>query len=144
MVMREGSKVEEADVVGLFATPAHAYTKLLVGALPKLGEAAGPAPPASATTVLSVRNLVKRFPIRRGLLKSVVGYVHAVENVSFELGAGETLALVGKSGCGKSTTGARLVKLMEPTAGTHSPAPERDITALSKGGDCGRAARHSR
>ncbi len=50
VVMREGSKVEEADVVGLFATPAHAYTKLLVGALPKLGEAAGPAPPASADT----------------------------------------------------------------------------------------------
>ncbi len=130
VVMRDGAKVEEAGVVQLFAAPAQDYSRMLVGALPRLGEAAGPAPPAVAEPVLRVRNLVKRFPIRRGLLKSVVGNVHAVENVSFDVGAGETLALVGESGCGKSTTGRALMKLVEPSAGTVEIAG-RDVTALS-------------
>ena len=132
VVMRQGSKVEEAEVVPLFTAPLHPYTRMLVQALPRMGEGRGPpaSTAAAAEPVLSVRDLTKRFPIRRGLLKSLAGHVHAVEKVSFDLGAGETLALVGESGCGKSTTGRALMKLVEPTAGSIIIAG-RDVTALS-------------
>lgn len=67
--------------------------------------------------LLSVRNLVKRFPITKGLLRRVVGHIHAVSDVSFEIGRGETYALVGESGCGKTTTGRVILRLIEPTEG---------------------------
>jgi oligopeptide transport system ATP-binding protein len=68
-------------------------------------------------SLLVVENLVKRFPVQGGLLRRNVGAVHAVDDVSFRLDAGETLALVGESGCGKSTTGRLLLRLIEPTSG---------------------------
>ena len=68
--------------------------------------------------LLEVSNLTTRFPIRSGLFGKVSGRVHAVENISFTLRAGETLALVGESGCGKSTTGRSILKLTEPDSGT--------------------------
>jgi len=64
-----------------------------------------------------VQNLKKHFPIRRGLLKRTVGYVRAIDDVSFTVLAGETLALVGESGCGKTTTGRTIIRLIEPTSG---------------------------
>ena len=67
--------------------------------------------------LLEVKNLKKYFPIRRGLLKRVVGHVHAVEGVSFFIREGETLGLVGESGCGKTTTGRIILRGIEPTEG---------------------------
>ena len=67
--------------------------------------------------VLRVAGLKKFFPVRRGLLQSVAGHVRAVDGVSFDIQAGETLCLVGESGCGKSTVGKTILRLQEPTAG---------------------------
>ncbi|HET9444291.1 MAG TPA: oligopeptide/dipeptide ABC transporter ATP-binding protein [Acidimicrobiales bacterium] len=77
------------------------------------------APPATATEViLEARDLVKHFPVRTGLLRRTAGQVHAVCGVSFELARGETLGLVGESGCGKSTTGRLTLGLLPPTSGS--------------------------
>ncbi len=77
-----------------------------------------PAPrPTSGKPLLEVRDLEQRFPISRGLLRAPTEFVHAVDGISFDIAPGESLGLVGESGCGKSTTGRMLVKLMEPTGG---------------------------
>ena len=68
-------------------------------------------------TLLDVNKLQVYFPIKRGLMKKTVGYVHAVEEISFSVGRREVFALVGESGCGKSTTGRAILRLIEPTSG---------------------------
>jgi peptide/nickel transport system ATP-binding protein len=81
--------------------------------------------------VLDVRDLKKHFPIRKGLLQRTGGTVFAVDGVSFSIQEGETLGLVGESGCGKSTVGRTILRLMEPTAGSIK-IDGHDITHLSK------------
>jgi glutathione transport system ATP-binding protein len=134
VVMYRGNKVEEGRVEDIFENPQHDYTKALLSAVPKLGEMTGkalPEPmrllgstgpaavpiPGTDTPLLTVRNLVTRFPVRGGLFRRTVANVHAVEDVSFTLNKGRTLSLVGESGCGKSTCGRSILRLVEPMSG---------------------------
>ena len=137
-VMYRGEVVENAPVARLFSAPQQLYTQALLAAVPKLGSMQGQPLPAKfpllhsdavddvpqdtvrrlQPPILQVRDLVTRFDIRGGLLNRVKSRVHAVEKVSFDLYAGETLALVGESGCGKSTTGRSLLKLVASQGGT--------------------------
>src|SRR5690242_6876988 len=81
--------------------------------------------------LLEVTDLVKHYPVRAGVLRRRVGTVHAVDGVSFALGVGETLGLVGESGCGKSTVARSVLRLVEPTSGAIR-IDGQDITHLRK------------
>jgi len=90
--------------------------------------------------LLQVRDLKKYFPIKRGVLRRTVGYVQAVDGISFDIYKGETLGLVGESGCGKSTAGRTILQLEEPTAGTVRFA-DRELTSMGSN-DIRKARRH--
>ena len=135
VVMYQGRKVEEGTVHEIFNNPQHEYTKALLAAVPKLGEMASKKYPEPMRLVgekktnalkpivgtneplLRVNNLVTRYPVKGGVFRRTVARVHAVEDVSFTIMKGKTLSLVGESGCGKSTVGRSLIRLVEPTSG---------------------------
>jgi peptide/nickel transport system ATP-binding protein/glutathione transport system ATP-binding protein len=142
VVMYRGRIVESGPVTEIFESPKADYTRTLLSAVPRLGEMTGkaaperlsglgatprteaavPPTPAGAGPLLSVQNLVTRFPVKGGILRRTVAEVHAVENVSFDIRPGQTMALVGESGSGKSTCGRSILRLVEPRSGEISLA----------------------
>ena len=130
LVMNKGRDVEHGPLREVFHHPKDDYTRKLLAAVPRLGEMTGTDKPKrapaqaraeeeaeKAAPVLEVDDLVVRFDIKGGILQRPVRRVHAVEGVSFTVGRGETLSLVGESGCGKSTTGKALLNLVPWSGG---------------------------
>jgi len=147
VVMFRGNKVEEGTAQEIFENPQHPYTRALLAAVPKLGEMRGkplpepmkllgkdavtPKPiPGTDEVLLKVRNLTTRFPVKGGFFRRTIANVHAVEDLSFDINKGQTLSLVGESGCGKSTAGRSILRLVEPMSGSIELGG-KDIVALN-------------
>jgi len=149
VVMFRGNKVEEGTVEEIFERPQHNYTKALLAAVPKLGEMRGKPLPepmrllgqedqeikpivGTDAPLLTVKGLTTRFAVKGGFFRRTVANVHAAEDVSFTLMKGRTLSLVGESGCGKSTVGRSILRLVEPLSGSVQVG-DRDIIGLDTG-----------
>ncbi|KKB80621.1 glutathione ABC transporter ATP-binding protein [Devosia limi DSM 17137] len=154
IVMYRGEAVESGDTADIFHRGQHPYTRALLSAVPKLGSMTNEKYPrrfpivdpvtglSSEPTalerpvevdhpVLQVKNLVTRYPLAGGFFGRNNGAVHAVENVSFDLFQGETLSLVGESGCGKSTIGRSITRLATPKSGSIE-MDGRDVISMSR------------
>lgn len=138
-VMRYGEIVESGTAQAIFAHPQHPYTQALLSAVPRLGalkdiehpcffrlidpdngkviEPPSDKLPPPGETILEVKNLVKTFPVRTDFWGRPTYVVRACDHVSFDLRAGETLSIVGESGCGKSTTGRAVLRLLDVDRG---------------------------
>ena len=157
LVMYRGDKAEAGPSEQVFAAPKHPYTRALLSAVPQLGAMRGTELPArfellqvdaagvsvsdrspqdtvrhDVPPILRVKDLVTRFDLKSGLFGRVTRRVHAVEGISFDLHAGETLGLVGESGCGKSTTGRSLLRLVDSQGG-EIEFKGRNVLALPQG-----------
>lgn len=117
VVLQNGRAVEQATAVDFFTHPQHPYSKKLFAASPSLHVQAQHHLTNQTNTLLKVENLKVYFPIRSGIFRRTVGYIKAVDDISLTLAAGETLALIGESGSGKTTTGRAILQLIKPTAG---------------------------
>ncbi|CVI63419.1 ABC transporter ATP-binding protein (plasmid) [Agrobacterium leguminum] len=154
VVMLRGDIVETGTTAAIFSDATHPYTRALLSAVPRIGSMQGRPQPSkfaiiNPTTgeampvdsavetvkaddppVLEVRNLRVRFDIKAGWFGGIASRIHAVEDVSFDIRQGETLSIVGESGCGKSTTGRGLMRLVTPRAG-QVKLLGRDLMAMS-------------
>ena len=162
LVLNKGRLVEHGPVEQVLTDPKHGYTRSLLAAVPRLGSMTGrpgprpislpgqeekvpaqdqasPEAPLEAALeggrppLLRVSGLTTRFPIKKGLFRRTVAWVHAVEDVSFSLEAGQTMGLIGESGCGKSTIARTILRLVEPLAG-RVELTGTDLTGLGKAG----------
>lgn len=155
-VMFRGDIVETGTTKEIFGGAQHPYTRMLLDAVPRLGSMRGVAQPikfslidpktgargepdtpvdtvkSGEVPVLEVKDLSVRFDIKTGWFRTVSSRIHAVEGVSFDLHAGETLSIVGESGCGKSTTGRGLMRLVKPTGGNVTLSG-RELMSMSPG-----------
>ncbi len=113
-VMTDGLIVETGPTEAIFTHPQHAYTRHLLAAEPK---GAPPEADESATPVVQAQDVKVHFPIQRGLLKRTVGFVKAVDGISFAIREGQTVGVVGESGSGKTTLGLALLRLISSTGG---------------------------
>lgn len=151
-VMYKGQIVEQGKTEQLFLAPAHPYTRALLACRPvnhkrgerlpvvsdfmepgkeKVATTPPPAPSSKTEILLKAENLSVWFPIKKSILGKPLSYTKAVDQVSFDVYKGETLGLVGESGCGKTTLGRTLLRLIEPTSGKIIYQGE-DLTARKK------------
>ena len=130
-VMKEGEVVEQSSNEVFFSSPQHQYSWELFAALPDMGKRGQPLLLGSDSKsirkaytrnvngngTLHVRDLKVHFPIRKGILKRVTGYIKAVDGISLDIPVGKTVSLVGESGSGKTTVGKGILRLVQPTSG---------------------------
>ncbi len=131
LVMHNGVIVERGELDQIFYSPADPYTRKLLGAVVRLDAAPPLRPQREGEPLLEITELVKHFPVRRGLLNREVDQVRAVDGVSLSVRQGETLGLVGESGSGKSTLSRTILQLLAPSAGSVR-FEGREIAGLSR------------